>query len=581
MGVYYPSLVVNMQLRFDESFSVIEDDSPTALSPTDIEQGKLLFFKPPQVRPLLASGSKDQLTQVSGRIPKSGSVELNGYRQAHTFDLTFDFRDIPIDPRIIRDARIEIFLGVVQPANFARGMVSTTLNPDGSTSRPSIISTQLSSTNATNLLFVGTIDEAEVSHTDKGSLVNLKGRDLRGILIDAKADPRIFRDLKLNVGIDDVVRQIISKVPFMPHTNVYAHQDEWPNKVIPSPATVDGVTRVRLGANGKQSPLSSPQGPGDKIGFWDLITKYCNLVGAVPFLVGKDISVRPINSLYSQQRQGMTGMTPFAGGKPRVITLNGTTTQIPIRSFVYGRDITNLKFSRKYRGQKTPVIEVISIDTGSSQRGLQKMIIARWPVATGSATAKQLAAAKKTSVAPSGQVSQTDVLRFPIAGIKSKTVLQTIAQNLYQEIGRNELGISVSTKDFASFNTDQDQDPDMLKIQPGDAVQIFSDRRALSSQNPLVSELSDQSRMTFAQQVAFIAKQTGDQNLARVIVSTLRGRVVGLQDTFRVKNVKYTLSEGGAVGIDFDAENYIEVRSDAVNPKIPQITTAATGKSTP
>lgn len=577
MGIWYPSFVVNLQLRFDEAFNVLEDESPPARSPTSIENGRQVTFGPPVVRPLVLSGQKDQLTQVGSRIPKSGTVELNGLRQAHTFDLLFDFRDLPVDPRLIRAARVEIFLGMVQPAAFARGMKRA--NPDGS--RDSIISTELSAQNKTRLLMVGMVDEATVEHTEKGSLVHMTGRDLRGVLIDAKADPRIFTDLDLKKGIDDVVLQIVSRLPNGKGINVYAQRQEWPGGVIPSPATVDGVTRVRLGADGKRNPMSSPEGPGDKIGFWDLITKYCTLVGAVPFFVGKDIRVRPLRSLYAQVNFDPSNPTPFARGQPRTLKLDGKTEKLNIRRFVYGRDLLSVKFGRKYHGQKTPIIEVVSIDTSSKQRGLGKMIIARWPDNTGAAPKRDkfIARAAKTSVAPSGQVSQTDVLRFPIPGIKSKVVLQRIAQNLYEEIGRNELGGSASTKDFSSFNTDQDQDPDLLTLAPGDAVQFVVDKRVLSSRNPAVSELISQSRQSFGDVVADLTKRLGDANLARVLVATARNSVVELQDTFRAKNVKYTLSDGGAVGLDFDFENYIEVRSGAVNPTIPQTTQKPSGRT--
>src|SRR5690242_3958487 len=144
MGTWYPSLVCNMQLRFDETFNVAEDDSPSPSSATSLEGSPSSgVFGPPVVRPLILAGGRDKLSQVAGRIPKSGTVELNGWRQAHTFELRFDWRDLPLHPQVVRDARIEIFLGMVQPDDFARGMVRA--NRDGS--RSSIIDTSLSSQN--------------------------------------------------------------------------------------------------------------------------------------------------------------------------------------------------------------------------------------------------------------------------------------------------------------------------------------------------------------------------------------------------------------------------------------------------
>ena len=577
MPVWYPSVVCNLQLRFDEAFNVQEDDSPSALSPAQAEQNSQAYFGPATVRPLILSGSKDKLTQVGGRQVKSGTLELNGLRQAHTFDLILDWRDIPIDPRLIRDMRVEAFMGLVQPSAFGRGV--TRANQDGT--RDSIIDTTLSSTNRTNLLLVGLTDEIDVEHTERGSYVHITGRDLRGILLDAKADPRIFRDLDLSRNIAVVVLQILSKLPYGSQIDVWVQSEEWPNGVIPSPASSDGVTRVRLGADGKQNPLSTPQGPGDQIAFWDLITKYCTLVGAVPHFDGIALRIRPLRSLYAQINFDGTMPTPFAGGKPRQLKLAGKTESINIRRFVFGRDLLSVKFSRKLHGQKSPVVECVSIDTSSGKRGLQKLIIARWPAVTGAAATKIKAVEKasKTSVSPSGQVSQTEVLRFPIAGIKSKAALQQIAQNLYEEIGRNELGGQASTMDFASFNTDKGDDPDLITLMPGDACQLVVDRTALSSARPATSPYTAQARQSFAEAVAEIAKRTGDENLARVLVATARNAIIELQDTFRTKNVKYTIEEGGKIRLDFDFENYIEVRSAAPNPTLPQTTSKPQGKA--
>lgn len=577
MPIWRPSVVCNLQLRFDEAFNVLEDDSPPAATVAGAESGGSRMFGPPVVRPLILSGAKDKLSQVGGRQPKSGTIELNGLRQAHTFDLVFDFRDLPIDVRLIRDVRIEIFLGLVTASNFATGV--TRAQPDGS--RSSIIDTTLSSVNRTNLLFVGMADDADTEHTEHGSWLHIKGRDLRGMLIDAKADPRIFKDLDLSKPINDVVLQILTRLPFGKNINVYIQPQEWPNGVVPSPATADGVTRVRRGADGKANPMSSPQGEGDKIGFWDLITKYCTLVGAVPYFVGKDIRIRQVRSLYQQVQWNPSRPTPFVNGKPRVLKLDGKQESISVRRFVYGRDLMNVKFSRKFRGQKSPVIECVSIDTSSSNRGLGKLVIARWPANTAlnPKKAKFVERAAKTSVSPSGQESQTEVLRFPIAGIKSKTVLQEIARNLYEEIGRNELGGSASTRDFSSFSTDADPDPDLITLFPGDAVQFAVDKSVLNSRSPMVSELIKQQRQSFGEAVSYLTQRLGDANLARVLVATARNSVVELQDTFRTKVVKYTVADGGAVAIDFDFENYIEVRSGAVNPDPPTTSAPPTGKT--
>lgn len=573
MGVWYPSLVVNLRLRFDEAFNVLEDQSPDVIDPAGAESARSLPSQPPKVRPLLIQGAKDRLTQVAGRLPKSGEVALNGYRQAGTFSFVFDFRDLPIDPRIIRACGVEIFLGVVDPSKFARGM--TRVEQDGS--RQSVLDTSTSE----NLLMVGVVDEMGVVHAGKGSLVHMSGRDLRGIFLDGKADPRAFKHVDLTKPIDDVITQILARSPFGDQVNVFANPDDWPNATIPSPAVADSVMRTQLGASGSQRPRITPPGAGDKIGLWDLVTYYCTLVGAIPQFVGRDLQVRPARALYSQKQFDPKFPTPFAGGLPRDLRLGNKVERVNIRQFVYGRDLSDLTFDRKYTGTKVPVVEVHSVDSSSKEKGLKRAIIARSTDNLSSDPKKQsaIAKAKKTSIAPSGQLAQTEILRFEMPGIKDKRQLTIIAKNIAQEIGRGEMGGKASTNDFASFNTDGDVDPDVLHMKPGDAVQFRVDARSLSSRAPLVSELITQTRRSAAEQVAAIKKITGDEDLARVIVATARNSIVELQDTFRTTNVKFSLREGGAVGIDFDFQNYIEARADATNKQQPSNAQRPKGRS--
>ncbi len=165
---------------------------------------------------------------------------------------------------------------------------------------------------------------------------------------------------------------------------------------------------------------------------------------------------------------------------------------------------------------------------------------------------------KDSHVAPSGNVTEQQVLVIPVAGIRSKTMLLEMAKNLSEEIGRNEMGGAVETRSLASFGGDN-SDPDLLTLQTGDAVELVSDIRALSLRASLVSEQTDHVRRPFSEEVAAIAARLGSQDLARVIVATARNAVVELQSFFRVRTVKFDWSGTGII-INFDFQNFIEAR---------------------
>src|SRR5262249_36537646 len=154
---------------------------------------------------------------------------------------------------------------------------------------------------------------------------------------------------------------------------------------------------------------------------------------------------------------------------------------------------------------------------------------------------------RATTLAPSGSATMEEVLRIPVPGVNSKDRLREIAKDLFEEIGRGEMGGSVSTRSLASFlvpNDPQDKlagnkDPDLVKLRPGDAVELRVDSRQLSSTAPLVSSYTDSIRRSFDEEVADLQKRIGQGStetvsgdLARVLVATARGGILELSKFF-------------------------------------------------
>lgn len=617
MPLFRPSMVVNFRLRFDEAFQIYEAQEP--LSEAELAdkspavQGLLKTLQQqPIVRPLIMDVGDDNLSQIMSRIPKQGSVELPGYRQAGKFNLTFDFQDLPIDPRLLRACFVEIHLGSVSDADFSDGMV----HADAKGGRRSVLRTTDDGGNPRpeTMLLAGTVDSWAVEHGDKSSEVKIEGRDLRGILLDTTIDPRALTNLDLRRPINEVVQEILDKLATKGQRIIVTfNPDDWPQQItpgsklfgsfgvgsiLPAPATADSLTRVRLGANGKRT-RSQPAGDAGKLKVWDIITQYCFLVGAIPFFQGTKLFIRPGRSLYDLQKKSTADLdfvNPFE--RNAAVGVRPAKQNFNIRKFVYGRDVQQMNFERKYGGVKVPVIKCVSVDTSSKERGLKKLLEVEFPseealkkalkeagldakkvkfdqgrVPGGSPKIQQLAAqvaaikkARTTSVTPGG-TAHTETLTISVPGIKSRDRLLEIAKDIYEEIGRGEMGGSVSTRSLSSYITDGNgnDDPDVLKLRPGDAVQLLTDIRALSSNVPLVSELTEQSRRSFEEQVAFLQKKLGavDKNVARVIVATARNSIIELQSFFRVANVKFDWN-AGSLGCSFDYQNYVEARHKVV-----------------
>lgn len=560
---FRPSCVVNIRLIFDEALRLVTMPTPRRV---EDEVDNPPPFATVGLQPLLVTPGSQNVSFITGRIPYKASYQQPGHRQAGQFTCEFDFKDLPIDPRTVRAASVEIHLGAVSDDDFVAGMQGT----ETGGGRRSVLRTRTveNELDSETLRMIGMVDEWSVEHSDKGSTVTLKGRDSRGILLDTpinvlpNAQQTLLDSLDLSLPLDKVITNILEFNPLFQEFKVVVNPAEWPNGTVPAPQAEDVVPRHRRGARrGRSGGRGTSASSSNDLNFWDLIVQFSYLCGAIPYFRGSVLFIRPVRALYDQQRAGDDPMnpTPFAGGLPRAtdsLTGTGIEPSLRIRRLVYGRDIEEMTFDRKFGGFRKPqVIRCVSVNGSSTARGSSRLLVGTWPIREDTPTA-----ARRTRVAPGGQQAQEEILTVPCAGITNVQRLQEIARAIYEEIGRGELGGSCTTRSLASFGG-TNSDPDLLKLFPGDAVEFLTDISNISTRNPNIATLTDHERNSFEDQVRLITDRIGDENLARVIVATSRNQVYELQRRFRVQNVKMDWSDKG-LKISFDFQNFVEVRND-------------------
>ncbi len=559
----YPSCVVNLRLRFDESFQVVElpaagpqDGDPLSAILPAITLGRSRSTPNGGSgftggnRPLITQTGSDNLSFVMDRVPKTAQVELPGYRQAGKFTLEFDWRELPIDPRLVRSAAVEIFFGTVSPDDFSTGMTRVEANgrrrsilrtaDDGGVPRDDLMT------------LCGVADTWFISQTGESSMVKIEGRDLRGIFLDSPVNEEMATKLDLTQSLDLVILEILASHPAAAYMTIIYAAEDWPGGVPPSVLDKDGLTRVRRKAQGDGASASTQD---DKLSMWDLITRYCFLVGAIPYFRGRSLVLRPALSVFDQSKPKFSSSDKVFDPVTRVDDEGSAFTT---RKMVFGRNIKELTFERKLSGVKVPTIEVVSFDTSSKTRGAGKLLIAQWPPA-------DQTAAKMTNVSPSGEVAQEDKLVISVPGVRNLDKLTGVARSIWEEVGRGELGGSCKTGQVASFKGGN-EDPDLLRLRPGDVVEFLTDTRQVSDKVPGASTYVDGLRVSFDQQVEEVRTALsgkaghGDENLARVIVASARSAVVDLLRSFRTANVIFTWSIASGVAVAFDFQNYFVVR---------------------
>lgn len=568
---YRPSCVVHLKLRFDEVLTLEVVPPPqTLLGMTQAPA----TAPPTTTEPLiLRSSSGDQFSWVSARVPTALSYELPGYRQAGTFELEMPFREMPIDPRTLRAVAVEIHTGTVSDEDFAAG-IRGQRRADGTLR--SIIQTRLPNgqPNESTLRMVGIVDELDMEQSDKGGVFSMRGRDLRGAMLETPIGPDGVKDEQLLDEVDwskpifQVVAQILAFNPLFADIHVMVNPDDWPNGV-PAPGfSKGGILRWRKGARGqKEAADTKPQGRSSGMNFWDVIVNACNICGAIPYFRNATLCIRPARTVYDKLRGDIDprlNPTPFLGGRERdrdVVTGAALNPPLRARRLVYGRDVESVKLTRKFMGWHKPrVVRVVGVNMDATEAE-GRLVQGIWPPDKAD-DLKPVKGAKTTTRAPGAtQESSEDVITITKEGIKDEAVLTEIAHSVYEEIGRGEIAGEVQTNDLASFGGDN-TDPDLLRLQPGDGVEFYVDTRLnRNGAAPTVSTYTEANRKSFEEQVQEILTTIPDRNLARVIVATQRGQVAELQNFFRVQTVKCQWDQEDGIKIHFDFQNYIVARN--------------------
>ncbi len=564
---------MNFKLRFDDQLTTI-DGAPLITQEEEADAAPDVT-KPKSQNPDIAQSAGDGSdgSWIMQRVPKECSFEKAGYRQAHKFDMVLDYKELPIDPRTVEAALVEIHLGTISDDLFAKGFqgdgrdfdkrlksVLRTRNPDDSV-------------NETTLRLVGLVDDWEVEHGPNGSEVAISGRDLRGVLLDtpinAGATPigrQLLDTIDWGKPINEVVLQILGHNTWFNKIRCVSNSEDWPKGIVPSPGLgKGGVLNIRRqkGAKGdNEAAKPKPPAGAVSLSFWDVIVRSCFLVGGIPYFVGNAIHIRPAATIYDKLRRPLDPIknpTPFKGGRIRykdARTGKELDDILRHRRLVYGRDVESLRITRKFAGWRKPkVVRVISIDLDAPIAS-GRLVVGRYPP-------ESAAKANATAKSPGANKPKEEVVtaRAP-AGIVDPDRLVVIAKSLYEEIGRGELGGEVITNNLSSFGGDN-SDPDLLRLEVGDGIEFLVDTQAIRSGiAPVVSTFTDSRRLSFEAQVKVVARTIGNVDLARVIVATARGQINELQRFFRVQNVKFHWDTSG-VKISFDFQNYVVARAQA------------------
>jgi hypothetical protein len=553
---YYVGAKIRLSIRIDEFGAtgklatpkstlgmkgVVDPKAPLSYSPDPANPGRfLLQAKGSGGSTNAAAGdqarSSDGLTFDITVIPKSMTWSLASIRQGDTLQASIKWIDCPLDPRCIRACSVDAFIGSVSNNDFAAGIAGQT--PDYADSALNTIKdtwTDAKGNQRTNLRFRGWVDKWEIEWTDEGEpVINLECTDNTRLFIDQQmlSSPNLHLDKTLT--LDKAIAQFLSNFPQFDGLSV---------EFRPSTATPPTLKTIFQGLSGLDGPPPDKAGGTDHHSIWDYLTDICGACGQSIFLQGDVVVIQSARTLTSNDdAQTNRKDDPFQGR-----TVAGET--FSYRRFIFGRNIKEMRMSRHYTHNKPTNIEVRSVNFESKP----PLLVARFPP-TGKAKNGQK---KRQAHAIPGNSQPNEKWKvIKLHGIKDLATLKLIAQNYYEQYGRNEIQVEVKTRNLASWGAGN-LDPDILDMKFGDTFELLVNR------DP--DEASTLTRIEKA-----LSIQGANANLLKALgfaadFATTYGQAfanVGVPTLYVLKelHVEWNIEQG--IDITAIGVNYIEVRAD-------------------
>lgn len=486
--------------------------------------------------------SADDLTHTLGAIvPGEAKWGANGIMKGDELKATLKFIDCPIDPRCIRSCGVEFYLGTVTSDEFARGIdgeVRQSFAGASSDGDPLNVApdTYLDphGQQRTNLRFEGFVDEWEVEWPEDGEpCIHLECRDNTKLFIDQDASPGLVVDEKL--PIDQAVATYLTNYPRFAGISV----EYRPGGVeVPKlgPALAGTAFKPKLGYAPKKGGGFAD---GTALSVWDYLVDVCGALGHIVRVEGTVVVVQRARDVLSSQLQNRTD-DPFI---PRLLE---SGLEAPRRLFLYGRNVTSYKVARRF-GRGTP--QNVEVRCYSPKR--KKVMVERFP---------QQSQSMVTDVDPGDGHSERKVLVIRVAGIEDRKVLRAIAQSNYEVVGRNELMVSIKTRNLATFGGDN-EDPDLLDVKAGDSFDLLVNRDDDGSTLTNV----ENAMLIHASAEEFLKAAGFDPAFAAAYARAYSD--ANFQTSFRVKCFAMSWSCDEGISIDVDGVNYLEVRADRYLPQ--------------
>jgi hypothetical protein len=466
----------------------------------------------PQARAILqvipeSFGDGDADPIVIPLIPKEVRIQRNSYRQADSYEVTFDLLDLPIDPATVRAGAIEIFLFQVQSAvdgGFDNRQSLPNLDAAAQRSPAEARKEELGLASAVQAFTLGNepqiaglFDDHAIVMDDSGKWVTITGQDYTDFLIKKQWPPTPegrARRIPTGKRIDLLLADLLAE----------ADQEGRLQLV------VEGERVERLPTVGASEVRSNTRGipVQQETSYWDVMYKLATRHGFILFVRGLDVVLALPKNLDEQ-----------AGGR--------------IRRMAWGRNLTNLELSRRLSKEAVPTIVVKSYDPVR-----RETIEVDWPEGSFTKIKQRRAQASKSSI---GKTEEYQI--HTVYGITDRDALRNAARSLHTLLGRSERMVRMTTRDLRDM-----RDVDLLSIAAGDAFVVD------------IEEFNGESlaKLSESERYAYLVRRGFNEAIARAIA---RGQAIlsVLSRPLRVREATIEYSADQGVSIEMELVDFVIV----------------------
>jgi len=458
-----------------------------------------------------AGTSLDEEIQIPV-IPKAATIHVNSYKQADSYELTFDAKDLPVDPEVIRAGCAHIYL--FQTKALADDSFAIAGPTDVGERLPSRIS--------------GLFDEPSLSLSQGGRYVTIRGQDYTAFLAAKQWPPlpdRTARRIPVNKKLDVVLREMLSMAD--PGGFLTLEVDEG----------IETMPMVEAHVNAHDRGIPVEQSTS----YWDVMYKTAIRCGMVIFVVGNSIVLSAPRNLDARD-------------------------QSKVRRFAWGANIESLEFTRRMGRVVSPTVVMQGVDKNG------RAVEAQFPggrrtVPKFEKKAQDAAKAKTAHTTehqkaekpnPEGHHKKTkpslkaitesrrdEYEYIPAGEIADLAVLEQMAEVRFRLISHGERKLVLKTAHLRDL-----EDAELLDLTSGDALTIdFRDADSDYVGNDAIAP---------SERIGYLTSRGYRPEVAKMLV-TYADKTRMLRRPLRVCDATYTFTVDRGVAIELALENFMQV----------------------